>query len=421
MDDEDRPVSGTGKGRHAHTHTQAHALVVGAGPAGLMAAEIMASAGLRVTVADAMPSPARKFLMAGKSGLNLTNTADHAAFASAYGAGSGPVPDLVAAFGPRRIAAWAEGLGQPLFTGTTGRVFPVAMKASPLLRAWLARLDALGVTLHRHWRWRGFDGDGHLFDTPDGPRRAAPDGAVLAMGGASWRRLGSDGAWADVLGAAGVPIAPFAPANAGLRIAWSDHMAPLFGAPVKGAALSAGRARSRGEFVISKDGLEGGGIYAVSRAVREGAPLSLDLCPDMDAETARARLAAATGSVGNRLRKALRLSRPRLALAMEFGRPLPSGAALADTLKALPVRHRGLGPLDAAISTAGGLAWDALGEDLMLRARPGTFAAGEMLDWEAPTGGYLLTACFATGWHAGRAAARWLGHGAALSQDERPR
>ncbi|WP_375260397.1 TIGR03862 family flavoprotein [Palleronia sp.] len=377
------------------------AIVVGAGPAGLMAAEELGRAGARVLVADRMPSPARKLLMAGKSGLNLTKDEDPALVAAAYGAGAGPVPRITAGFGPTEIRAWAEGLGQPLFTGSTGRVFPVAMKASPLLRAWLARLDGYGAQLRTRWTWTR---DG--FDTPEGPVRVEARATVLAMGGASWRRLGSDGAWAELLLAEGLPVAPFQPANAGLSVAWSEHMTPLFGAPVKNVSLLVGGAEARGEFVIARTGLEGGGIYAVSRAVREGAALALDLKPDLTEAEIRTRLARAKGSLGNRLRK-LGLAPAQRALLMEFARPLPDD--LAPLIKRLPVHHAGLRPLDEAISTAGGLMWGALDEDLMLKDRPGTFACGEMLDWEAPTGGYLLTACLATGRHAGQAAVRFLG------------
>jgi hypothetical protein len=290
-----------------------------------------------------------------------------------------------------------------VFTGSSGRVFPQAMKASPLLRAWLARLDGLGVARRLRWRWVGLAESRFAFDTPAGPAVLRPRVTVLACGGASWRRLGSDGAWAGLLDA---PVAPFAPANAGLAVAWSARMAPLYGRPVKGTRLRAGRWDSRGEFVISARGLEGGGIYAVSRGVREGAPLVLDLLPDRDAGWIAARLAkAGKASIGNRLRKGLGLDAARAALALEWARDrLGDGAVL----KALEVPVQGLRPLDEAISTAGGLRLEALDAGLMLKDRPGLFAAGEMLDWEAPTGGYLLTACLATGLHAGHHAA-WTG------------
>ncbi|MCC7319461.1 MAG: TIGR03862 family flavoprotein [Rubellimicrobium sp.] len=375
------------------------ALVIGAGPAGLMAAEEMGRAGVAVTVADAMPSPARKFLMAGKSGLNLTRDEPIDDFLRAFT----PLPPVFEAalrdFGPEAVKDWARGLGQEVFTGTSRRVFPVVMKASPLLRVWLARLASFGVTLERRWRWTGWEGGAALFDTPAGVRRVSAQATVLALGGASWPRLGSDGGWTALLPGL---VAPFRPANMGLAVAWSAQMARHFGQPVKGVALSAGAARTRGECVISARGLEGGGIYAVARAVREGAQLTLDLFPDLGEAELAARLGrmAAGDSVANRLRR-LGLDPARAALVQEFGRPLP--ADLAPLLKALPIRHAGPRPLSEAISSAGGLKWSAL-DGFMLRDRPGVFAAGEMLDWEAPTGGYLLSACLATGRAAGRQA-----------------
>lgn len=387
-----------------------HALIIGAGPAGLMAAEELAREGIPAVVAEAKPSVARKLLMAGKSGLNLTRVEDPAAFRAAYAEAAPWLAPMLDAFGPEEVQAWARDLGQELFTGSTGRVFPTAMKASPLLRAWLARLAGGGVTIRRRWRWTGWEGDALRFETPDGPRLIRPRTTVLALGGASWPRLGSDAAWTGWLEAKGVPLAPFQPANMGLSVDWSPHMARHFGSPVKGTRLSAGTATSRGEFVISARGLEGGAIYALSRPLREGAPLTLDLSPDQSEADLAARLARPRGkaSLSNHLRKALRLDPARLALLMEFGRPLPDGPALAALVKALPVRHAGPRPLAEAISSAGGIARDAVDADLMLHALPGTYAAGEMLDWEAPTGGYLLTACLATGRWAGRAAARRL-------------
>ncbi len=381
------------------------ALVIGAGPAGLMAAEVLAAAGRQVVVCEAKPSPARKFLMAGKSGLNLLNAAPLEVQIDTYAEAADWLAPMLRAFGPPEIRAWAEGLGQALFTGSSGRVFPVAMKASPLLRAWLARLAAGGVELRRSWRWTG---EAFRFATPEGGRELRPQVCVLALGGASWARLGSDGAWAGALAARGVPLAPFQPANMGFDMGWSAHMAPHFGAPIKGVRLMAGGQGVRAEFILSASGVEGGGIYALSRALREGTGLTLDLFPDLAAGTVADRLARQPAKLSqtNRLRRALGLSGARLALVLECARPLPRDpVALAARLKALPVPLIGPRPMDEAISTAGGIRRASLTDGLELRAWPGVFAAGEMLDWEAPTGGYLLTACLATGHWAGRHAA----------------
>ena len=385
------------------------ALVIGGGPAGLMAADALAQAGRRVVVAEGKPSAGRKFLMAGKSGLNLTKDEPFETFLAAFGEAAEPLRPMLEAFDMNDVQDWARGLGQEVFTGSSGRVFPVAMKASPLLRAWLGRLAGMGVELRTRWRWTGWEGADFLFDTPQGAARIAPGVTVLALGGASWARLGADGAWAGLLAERGGAVAPFKPANMGLAVEWSAPMARQFGRPVKGTALMAGEQVARGEYVISRRGLEGGGIYAISRAVREGAALWIDLMPDRSISQIAKRLARPRGkaSLSNHLRKALQLDPARLALLMEFGRPLPEGAALARLIKALPVRHAGPRPLDEAISTAGGVMWRALDAGLMLRDLPGVFCAGEMLDWEAPTGGYLLTGCLATGLWAGRAAAGW--------------
>ncbi len=382
------------------------ALVIGSGPAGLMAAETLARAGRRVTIAEGKPSAGRKFLMAGKSGLNLTRDEDLAAFTRAYGASADWLAPMLAGLDPVEIMAFAEDLGQPVFTGSTGRVFPRAMKASPLLRAWLHRIDA---TLLTRWRWIGFEGEALRFDTPDGVRTQTPAVTVLALGGASWARLGSDGAWAPWLAAKGVEIAPFKPANMGFLVPWSEHMQPHFGAPLKNVAVIAGTQRQRGEAVISARGLEGGGIYAASSAVRDGAALSFDLMPDRSVESLVSRLRKRPAK--QTLTKALTglgLDPAKRALLQEFARPLPEEpAALAALIKALPVLHLGPRPMDEAISTAGGVTRAAVDRTLMLTALPGVFVAGEMLDWEAPTGGYLISACLATGLWAGKHAARW--------------
>ncbi|WP_017927653.1 TIGR03862 family flavoprotein [Limimaricola hongkongensis] len=385
----------------------ARALVIGGGPAGLMAAEELAAAGCEVTLAEQMPTMGRKLLMAGKSGLNLTKSEPRAQFDAAFGETPDALRAALDAFGAEAVQGWARDLGQEVFTGSTGRVFPTGMKASPLLRAWLARLQGARVDLRPRWRFDGWKDGEALFDTPEGARAVAADVTVLALGGASWSRLGSDGRWAALLAG---QVAPFCPANMGFGVDWSAHMRPHFGAPVKPVALIAGARRVRGECVISARGLEGGGIYAVSADLRDGAPLALDLVPDLDAAELARRLARPRGktSLSNHLRKSLRLDPVRMALLHECARPLPGDpAALAARIKALEIPLTGPHPIDEAISTAGGLRFDALDDGLMLRDRPGVFAAGEMLDWEAPTGGYLITACLATGRHAGRAAADW--------------
>ena len=382
------------------------ALVIGGGPAGLMAAGELAQAGHSVIVAEAMPSVGRKLLMAGKSGLNLTKAEDPERFLAAYTEGADWLAPMLAEFGPNDVRRWAEGLGQELFTGSTGRVFPKVMKASPLLRAWLTRLGDMGVGLRTRWRWRGWDGDALVFDTPDGSRRERPAVTVLALGGASWRRLGSDGAWAEHLRADGTPLSPFAPSNAALSVEWSAHMSPHFGAALKSVKWHAGTMTSRGEAVISARGLEGGGLYALTPALRDGNALNVDLLPDLSQGALSAKLArkAAKQSAANWLKTALRLPPAKTALFFEMA---PDRSDLT-ALKSLPIRHAGLRPLDEAISTAGGVQHPALTDELMLRHRPGTFCAGEMLDWDAPTGGYLLTACLATGRWAGKGAARYL-------------
>lgn len=359
-----------------------------------MAAEEMARAGLRVTVAEAMPSAGRKLLMAGKSGLNITKDEPLDAFIAAFE--EPRLRPMLEAFGPRDAMAWAEGLGQEVFTGSSGRVFPKAMKASPLLRAWLLRLGGMGVEIKTRWRWAG----GHMFDTAEGCRELPADVTVLACGGASWKRLGSDGAWTTEMSGL---TEPFQPANIGFVVDWSTHMKPHFGAPVKAVSLTAGGTEHRGEFVVSERGLEGSGIYAVSKLMREGAPLVLDLLPDVRAEALAARLGKmGKQSLPNALKR-LGLSPVKRALFFEFGKNRDESAT--QLLKALPVSHAGPRPLDEAISTSGGLRLDALDKGLMVTSRSGTFAAGEMLDWEAPTGGYLITGCLATGRWAGRHAA----------------
>ena len=383
---------------------QIDALVIGAGPAGLMAAEELARAGARVVVAEAKPSPARKLLMAGKSGLNITKDQPSHDFIAAYH--SPLLAPILAGFGAREMVIWTRALGIEVFTGTSGRVFPRAMKASPLLRAWLSRLGTAGVNLRTRWRWTGFDGTGgYVFETPHGVHVLRPKVCVLALGGASWARLGSDGAWTGVLADKGVQITPWQPANMGFSVDWSAHMARHFGQAIKSAALRVGSQTERGEFVISQRGLEGGGIYAVSRALRMGGALEIDLMPDVPRAEITAKLASIKRGEtrANRLRK-LGLAPQAVALVQEFARE----GDIETAIKHLSPRLIGPRPLDEAISVAGGIGGESLTADLELRAIPNLFACGEMLDWEAPTGGYLLTGAWATGQWAGRAAARRL-------------
>jgi uncharacterized flavoprotein (TIGR03862 family) len=386
---------------------QPDALIIGAGPAGLMAAEELAKAGVQTLVVEAKPTIARKFLMAGKSGLNVTKDEDLDIFAARY-----ETPNLhpmLEAFGPREVRIWCRALGQEVFTGSSGRVFPVAMKASPLLRAWAQRLTSHGVEIRTRWRWTGFDGSAFRFDTPTGPHTLSPKVTVLALGGASWSRLGSDGAWVPWLRENGVQVTDWQPANMGFRVDWSPHMTPFFGQPVKGVTLKVCAPHgvideSRGEFIISSKGLEGGGIYSIYKYLRNAYTLAVDLLPDLSPQAIPQRLSRMkpADSVTNKLRK-LGLDRTQIALVMEFSRNDPFAH-----LKHLPIQLKGPRPLDEAISVGGGIALDALTPDLELKALPNTFAAGEMLDWEAPTGGYLLTACWATGRWAGQAASRRL-------------
>lgn len=384
------------------------ALVIGGGPAGLMSADELSRAGAHVTVIEAKPSIGRKFLMAGKSGLNLTKDEPLEAFCAHYGAAESWLTPMLSEFGPTEVQKFARSLGQPVFTGSSGRVFPEAMKASPLLRAWIARLTSRGVVFRTRWRWIGWNGDQLLFDTPEGMQTVRADACVLACGGASWWKLGSDGAWAEW-----VPSVPFKPSNVGLSVDWSEHMTKHFGAPIKAVRWLAGETVSRGEAVLSENGLEGSGIYSVSMAVRDGAELSVDLTPDLSPDDIAQRFARkrSKDTFSKWAKGALRLSPVKLALLRESvpSETLQTAEALADALKALPIPVVGTFPVDSAISTAGGVPRNALDEKFMLKNRPGTFCAGEMLDWEAPTGGYLLTACFASGRTAGRNAARYLG------------
>ncbi|MFN5158454.1 MAG: NAD(P)/FAD-dependent oxidoreductase [Betaproteobacteria bacterium] len=402
--------------------------VVGAGPAGLMAAEALAGRGYAVHVFDGMPSAGRKFLLAGKGGLNLTHGEDAARFATRYRCGAGGrTPGLQAAldaFPAQALRDWAAALGVETFVGSSGRVFPRDLKAAPLLRAWLHRLRGQGVQFHMRHRWQGWAADGALrFDTPQGPVVQRPRATVLALGGASWQRLGSDGAWWPWLRDAGVALAPLEPSNCGFDVAWSDKLRREHaGSPLKGVLLRCEGFEQRGEMVITAGGVEGSLVYAASAFLRDAlardghATFTLDLLPDRDAAWVAREVVHPRGSrsLGSHLQSRLNLGAAKAALLWEVVmRHEPAArhdlAHLARLVKELPVRVTAARPIDEAISSAGGVAFEALDERFMLRARPGVFCAGEMLDWEAPTGGYLLTACFATGRAAGTGAADWLG------------
>jgi uncharacterized flavoprotein (TIGR03862 family) len=407
----------------------AHVAVIGGGPAGLMAAEVLAGGGAHVTLYERMPSAGRKFLLAGRGGLNLTHSEELERLLERYGAATPRLRAAIEAFSPAALRAWCEGLGQVTFVGSSGRIFPQALKASPLLRAWLRRLAAMGVEFKSRHRWVGWDGDGALiFDIPQGRVSAHADATMLALGGASWPRLGSDGGWVEVMAKAGIKVTPLAPANCGFVAAWSDVFIGRFeGQPLKRIALSFASHKARGEAMVTRGGLEGGGIYALSGRLREAiaadgeAVIHIDLRPDIAAAALAQRLEAPRGkqSLATFLRKTLALAPVAIGLLHEATAEslerasAMTPAALAALIKAVPIRLRGVAPLASAISTAGGVAFEEINESFMLRHRPGVFVAGEMLDWEAPTGGYLLQASFATAAAAGRGALAWLAGGRA--------
>jgi uncharacterized flavoprotein (TIGR03862 family) len=397
------------------------AAVVGGGPAGLMAAERLAVAGLAVTVHERMPTVGRKLQVAGRGGLNLTNAEPLDAFLDRYGPARPALASAVEHLDPEALRAWSAGLGQETFVGSGGRVFPAGLRATALLRAWLRRLDELGVVLRTRSSWLGWDGEGGLrFAGPDGATTSRADLTVLALGGASWPRTGSDGGWVAALDGAGVAVTPLRPANCGFVVDWSaDLRERWLGAPLKDVAVVHGHDRSRGDLVVTRRGIEGGPIYALGAAVRDaiaatGGPvvIRLDLLPEDTDDELAARLARRRpkDSVANGLRRA-GLSPLAIALLREAtgNHPPTDAAELGALLRALPLRLDAALPLERAISTAGGVALEEVDEHLMLRRRPGTFVAGEMLDWEAPTGGYLLQGAFSTGAAAADGALRWLG------------
>jgi uncharacterized flavoprotein (TIGR03862 family) len=405
-------------------HTRSVA-VIGGGPAGLMAAEVLVRGGARVDVYDAMPSAGRKFLLAGKGGLNLTHAEPRAPFLARYGARRARIEPLLDAFGPEALRGWAHELGVDTFIGTSGRVFPVGKKAAPLLRAWLHRLRAAGARFHMRHRWLGWDGNGALrFATPQGEQAVRADAVVLALGGGSWPQLGSDGAWVPLLAQRGIGVAALRPANCGFDIGWSEHFRARFaGQPVKPVAVTftdaAGVAQRRqGEFIVTLSGIEGSLVYALSAGLRDAiaaagsVAIRLDLAPGWELPRLVAELSRPRGSrsLSSHLQSRIGLKGVKTGLLREV---VPAGdfvdpPRLAAAIKALPLRLAAPRPLAEAISTAGGVVFEALDERLMIRSLPGVFCAGEMLDWEAPTGGYLLTACFASGRVAGLGALAWL-------------
>jgi uncharacterized flavoprotein (TIGR03862 family) len=393
--------------------------IVGAGPAGLMAAEVLSARGHAVTVLEAMPTIGRKFLLAGKSGLNITHSEPFARFVARFGAANDRLRAALDAYTPEGLRAWALGLGTETFVGTSGRVFPTVMKASPLLRAWRARLEGQGVAIRTRHRWKGFAPGGLRVEAPEGETIVPFDAVLLALGGASWPRLGSDGAWVDVLAEKGVDIAPLRPANCGFDVDWSAFFVEKFaGAPVKGGTAQSAAGTFPGEFVVSKTGIEGSLIYAHAAALRDAleetgaATVVLDLAPGRTGERLAHDLARQGGkaSFSSRLRKGAGLDGVKAALLRECVADVSGMAppALAAAIKALPIRLVRPRPIGEAISSAGGIGFDAIDTGYMLNALPGVFVAGEMIDWEAPTGGYLLTACFATGRAAAEGIDSWL-------------
>ena len=395
--------------------------IIGAGPAGLMAAEVLSQHGLQVAVYDAMPSAGRKFLMAGKGGMNITHAEPFERFLSRYGVRRSELEAMITAFSPHTLRDWVQGLGIETFVGSSGRVFPTEMKAAPLLRAWLHRLRSNGVSFHMRHRWLGWTDAGLLaFENQQGQCNIKADAVILALGGGSWPQLGSNAAWLPVLSQQGVALSPLQPANCGFEVAWSEFFRSRFaGQPLKAVVLNVdNQAPQQGELMVTEHGLEGGLIYALSAPIREQinangwAKIHLDLLPDRSESSIVERLNAPRGknSFSNHLRKRLGIDGVKAALLHETASSeiLNNPQQLAHHLKALPITLNATRPLAEAISTAGGVSFSAVDQNLMLQTMPSVFCAGEMLDWEAPTGGYLLTACLASGRAAGLGALAWL-------------
>lgn len=409
--------------------------VIGGGPAGLMAAEVVSAHGMKVDVYDSMPSLGRKFLMAGKGGLNITHSEPFEQFVSRYGKRRAQIEPLLRLFGPEELRQWVHGFGIETFVGTSGRIFPVGMRASPLLRTWLKRLADSGVTFHLRHKWRGAinaaqggvlaAGDGGSsnfvnikFETPEGEKVIKPNAVILALGGGSWSRLGSDGAWVPWLEQAGIKVEALKPSNCGFDVAWSPHFRERFnGHPIKSVVLALGAFRQQGEFIVTKEGVEGSLIYAASALIRDEisargkAIISLDMAPDRPLEWLIEKLSKPRGSrsMASHLEKTVGIKGVKAGLLREFvsKEDFANDERLAHFIKNLLIPLIAPRPLDEAISSAGGVMFESLDEHLMIRSMPGVFCAGEMLNWEAPTGGYLLTACFASGYTAGNGVLKW--------------
>ena len=386
-------------------------LIVGGGPAGLMAADFASRSGVEVTLADSMPTFGRKFLMAGKSGLNLTMHEDNVTFQTRIIDNNTTIEKALEEFGPIEVIEWANSLGIKTFVGSTGRVFPTEMKASPLLRNWISRLDELGVSRQNRWKLKSISNKVATFETPQGLLNKSADGIVLALGGASWPKLGSNGDWKSLFDPA--ELESFQASNCSFIVKWSIKMSKYFGQPLKSIKLSAGSQSSRGEIIISQKGIEGGGIYSLSAQLKKGEDLILDLLPDWDNDKILKLLTIPWGksSSSNILRKRLKLEPIKQAILREFAMDVfKEPALLTKSIKSLKIPLNGTGPIKTAISTSGGVKMGSIDENFMLRGRPGIFCAGEMLDWDAPTGGYLITTCLATGRMAGKRALQFVTH-----------
>jgi uncharacterized flavoprotein (TIGR03862 family) len=386
-------------------------LIVGGGPAGLMAADFASRSGVEVTLADSMPTFGRKFLMAGKSGLNLTMHEDDITFQTRIIHNNTTIEKALEEFGPIEVIEWANSLGIKTFVGSTGRVFPTEMKASPLLRNWISRLDELGVSRQNRWKLKSISNKVATFETPQGLLNKSADGIVLALGGASWPKLGSNGDWKSLFDPA--ELESFQASNCSFIVKWSIKMSKYFGQPLKSIKLSAGSQSSRGEIIISQKGIEGGGIYSLSAQLKKGEDLILDLLPDWDNDKILKLLTIPWGksSSSNILRKRLKLEPIKQAILREFAMDVfKEPALLTKSIKSLKIPLNGTGPIQTAISTSGGVKIGSIDENFMLRGKPGVFCAGEMLDWDAPTGGYLITTCLATGRMAGKRAMQFVSH-----------